>query len=829
MNQHNEIRPVIRPTIRLRTQSEANGAAALTNVDSTPQDTAGNGGLSESADPFAVNDSGATIGIEGTPSSGREFYQSGSIWTPDDSRKSELVTAVRAIENKSTGGFTKFVVLLVSLAVFVAAGVAWWDPWIVSMLVVVLLFHEAGHYVAMRVFGYRNVKMFFIPFLGAAVSGRHFNISGWKKALVYLAGPVPGIIASLPLMIAGIALETDWMLELGGMGLLLNTLNLLPIMPLDGGWIMHLTVFSRSPILELVARMLGILAMFAFAIFTNSIFILFIAIPLVMSLPTNFRIAKLIRRLRDRPLPQPERDEIPDAAIHLLDHEIQSTPLAPTPTQNKAAMIVQMYESLIVKPPGIGATLAIWMVYGGAFLIAIFGGIGILIGRDFFQGGLFDDELFDATEHRVSLDVDDTQFQLGTEPIDGSYLAVARFNSAAELEAAKRSLRDDDLKKFTHARFGNVWLASIPKDPDKTDAEEEELFDDEFADDSDEEFQERMRRLFRPIDPAETWIAKIASDNAANKRHRAPDVAGLDEGVQQELPSPGGPVVDVISGLHHSSIQIRATAPDADAADQVLKNYFQMPRAGNERLYMPAWSPLDPPTPSQIQCRTVLKLLLDGITRDSAPDLFEQRQQIGKEQYEQFDADNYDPRQAAVFASRIRELQLRYTAEVLSGLEGEQAEVGRMYQRYQQDELAFQALVEQRSIEAQARIAAGEPAGSDAEDDADEEYPLLDDYLVDETNLLGFSDPTRRSHHFASHVSGSVLTPDDVLAEMAGDDDEMLIVPAISDDEDVRYLNLSIHRATDQTATISAIVAFLNQRGFHDFELLYATPTADFD
>src|SRR5262249_49106418 len=56
------------------------------------------------------------------------------------------------------------------------------------LLLPVLLFHECGHYVAMRAFGYRNLRMFFIPFLGAAVAGKNFNVAGWKKAVVALAG-----------------------------------------------------------------------------------------------------------------------------------------------------------------------------------------------------------------------------------------------------------------------------------------------------------------------------------------------------------------------------------------------------------------------------------------------------------------------------------------------------------------------------------------------------------------------------------------------------------------------------------------------------------------
>ena len=39
----------------------------------------------------------------------------------------------------------------------------------------------------MRAFKYRNVQMFFIPFFGAAVTGRNFSVAGYKKAIVSLA------------------------------------------------------------------------------------------------------------------------------------------------------------------------------------------------------------------------------------------------------------------------------------------------------------------------------------------------------------------------------------------------------------------------------------------------------------------------------------------------------------------------------------------------------------------------------------------------------------------------------------------------------------------
>jgi hypothetical protein len=61
-------------------------------------------------------------------------------------------------------------------------------------LLVVLLIHELGHFFAMKLFNYNNVKLFFIPLLGAYVSGKKTIISQRQMSIVILAGPLPGII-----------------------------------------------------------------------------------------------------------------------------------------------------------------------------------------------------------------------------------------------------------------------------------------------------------------------------------------------------------------------------------------------------------------------------------------------------------------------------------------------------------------------------------------------------------------------------------------------------------------------------------------------------------
>src|SRR4029450_5412665 len=57
-----------------------------------------------------------------------------------------------------------------------------------------VVFHEFGHFVAMRVLGYRDPRIYFVPFLGAVTTGGLpiEEQRGVRRAIVALAGPVPG-------------------------------------------------------------------------------------------------------------------------------------------------------------------------------------------------------------------------------------------------------------------------------------------------------------------------------------------------------------------------------------------------------------------------------------------------------------------------------------------------------------------------------------------------------------------------------------------------------------------------------------------------------------
>jgi Zn-dependent protease len=146
------------------------------------------------------------------------------------------------------------VLLAASLMVFGAMGLFTYGVTELMLLVGVLFFHETGHYLGMRLFNYRDVRMFFIPFFGAAVSGRSTSVAGYKEAIVILLGPVPGILLGAAVGVACLFYDDELLRTTARMLLLINGFNLLPFMPLDGGRLLQLVLFSRQRHLEAIFR-----------------------------------------------------------------------------------------------------------------------------------------------------------------------------------------------------------------------------------------------------------------------------------------------------------------------------------------------------------------------------------------------------------------------------------------------------------------------------------------------------------------------------------------------------------------------------------------------
>jgi len=261
-------------------------------------------------------------------------------------RHAEALAEIAKVQNKKPGWLNAVLILAVSIMLFLGAGSVLWSWEIALMLSPILFVHELGHFLAMTIFGYRNLKMFFIPFLGAAVSGQNYNVENWKKAVVSLAGPVPGIAIGVVLGIAGLFLQYEWMVSAAMLTLVLNALNLLPVLPLDGGWIVHHLLFSRHYFLDIGFRIVTALLLLVGSALVSDRILVGLGIFMVIGLPTAFRLGRLTHRLRPQLAAfSTDSQTIPnETAVTILDHIDKDFPAAST--KLRAQLALNVFESL---------------------------------------------------------------------------------------------------------------------------------------------------------------------------------------------------------------------------------------------------------------------------------------------------------------------------------------------------------------------------------------------------------------------------------------------------------------------------------------------------
>ncbi len=214
-----------------------------------------------------------------------------------------------------------------SAAGFLALGSWWWGPSGAAIIAAVILLHEAGHWLAMKLAGFRDVQVFFVPGMGGATSGEKHEAHPMTHLMVYLAGPVPGLLLAMAVF-AWMALTPNhssaaWypLLMTGTIAtLFINALNMLPVLPLDGGRIVDLLLVGRMPWLRFVFAVAsgGLLLLAGISDGDNVLRI--IGIAMLFGSRQHYRIAKASSlMLREKLSPASATSDFAAAATQLHD------------------------------------------------------------------------------------------------------------------------------------------------------------------------------------------------------------------------------------------------------------------------------------------------------------------------------------------------------------------------------------------------------------------------------------------------------------------------------------------------------------------------------
>lgn len=162
---------------------------------------------------------------------------------------------------------------LVSLAAYLVLGYYIFPGYKILLLITaIVIIHELGHFIAMKLFRYKDLGIFFIPLLGAYVSGKKREVSQTQSAIILLAGPIPGILFGIILFVLW---KNDPSLKIAGISfyntslafLFLNVINLVPVYPLDGGQLLNRVYLDEDSWVSKLFIILSIAALCWIALF----------------------------------------------------------------------------------------------------------------------------------------------------------------------------------------------------------------------------------------------------------------------------------------------------------------------------------------------------------------------------------------------------------------------------------------------------------------------------------------------------------------------------------------------------------------------------------
>jgi stage IV sporulation protein FB len=168
----------------------------------------------------------------------------------------------------------------------------------IAAILLVIIIHEMGHFLFMKLFNYSNVKIFIVPLLGAFTTGKKQQVSQWQLSVIILAGPLPGIIIGCILFWINREMQNPTLTMLSNSFLIINLLNCLPFYPLDGGRLIETLFFKENYVIRLVFGIISIIALLVLFLAISSFIMLVVPFLIGLELYNESKHQKIRDYLR---------------------------------------------------------------------------------------------------------------------------------------------------------------------------------------------------------------------------------------------------------------------------------------------------------------------------------------------------------------------------------------------------------------------------------------------------------------------------------------------------------------------------------------------------
>ncbi|MEK4627863.1 MAG: site-2 protease family protein [Solibacillus sp.] len=145
-----------------------------------------------------------------------------------------------------------------------------------SVIIISLLFHEFGHYVAAKLVGAKIERCVIVPYGGEMKIKNELALSYNQLTIIALGGPIASAIG----MFVALYLPDNFTEPFFYMNFLLLAINLIPIWPLDGGRLLCYRLLMANPRIKVYEMYLSV----SFYLLTMIIIVLLCLLPRSLSL-----------------------------------------------------------------------------------------------------------------------------------------------------------------------------------------------------------------------------------------------------------------------------------------------------------------------------------------------------------------------------------------------------------------------------------------------------------------------------------------------------------------------------------------------------------------
>lgn len=190
-----------------------------------------------------------------------------------------------------TGGILLY---LSSILLFCLAFGVTMTPGSLLVLAAALLIHEAGHRLGLRMTRESSGAEMNMEPSDAGTQWKSLGLR--RRAVSTLLGPLPGIIVGHILLAAHLVLGIDFLHNAAVIVLAVNFMDLLPLLPMDGGRLLQLVLVGRFPRLMLSFAVISASAFAAAGFHLRNPYLLALGVLIFFTLPLQWRNSRALAR-----------------------------------------------------------------------------------------------------------------------------------------------------------------------------------------------------------------------------------------------------------------------------------------------------------------------------------------------------------------------------------------------------------------------------------------------------------------------------------------------------------------------------------------------------